>query len=115
MSHSAPSGPINIAALAALLADAAGLSVEGLLERIAEVLTAPTSPAHPAPVPATRFFAVEAWAAANNLGVNAVYQYMRRADPLPHVRQGRRKLVDDELALAWMRRNFGVGTKGAAS
>jgi hypothetical protein len=68
----------------------------------------------PAPSPDPRFFDVAVWAEANSLGINAVYEYLRRErDPLPHIRQGRRKLVDDELAVAWMRRTFGV--RGAAS
>lgn len=58
----------------------------------------------------SHFVAPAAWAEANGFGVNAVYEYLRReVDPLPHVRRGRKYLIDDELAVEWMRRNFGVG------
>ncbi|MHB1324006.1 MAG: hypothetical protein ACYCXZ_06650 [Coriobacteriia bacterium] len=61
------------------------------------------------------FVDVETWATANGIGINATYEYLRREhDPLPHIRQGRRHLVDDELALGWLRRNFGVNTGEAA-
>jgi hypothetical protein len=72
-----------------------------------------SAPTEQAPAPRT-FYTPAAWAEANSLGINAVYEYLRReSDPLPHIRQGRRKLVDDELAVAWMRRTFGA--RGAAS
>jgi len=62
--------------------------------------------------PSSHLVEAKEWAQANALGVNAVYEYMRRErNPLPHVRQGRRKLVDDELAIRWMRREFGVNTE----
>lgn len=60
------------------------------------------------PAPAPHFFPVRAWAVANGLGVNAVYEYIRRErDPLPHISQGRRRLIDDAKAAEWLRRNFG--------
>lgn len=62
------------------------------------------------PAPASRFFTVKEWARANRLGENTVYEFCRRQrDPLPHIMSGRRrKLIDDELAVEWMRRNLGV-------
>ena len=51
------------------------------------------------------------WSSHHNLGINAVYGYLRREqDPLPHIRQGRDYRIDDALAVAWMRREFGVNT-----
>ena len=62
-------------------------------------------------MPTCHFVRPDAWSSANGVGINAVYGYLRRAhDPLPHVRQGRNYLIDDELAIQWMRRNFGVNT-----
>jgi hypothetical protein len=53
-----------------------------------------------------------AWAAANGYGLKAVREFMHRTDdPMPHVRKGSDYLVDDELAVAWVRRNFGVGVE----
>jgi len=62
------------------------------------------------PAPASRFFTVKEWARANRLGENTVYEFCRRQrDPLPHIVCGnRRKLIDDELAVEWVRRNFGA-------
>lgn len=60
--------------------------------------------------PASHFSPVRDWAAENGFGINDVYGFVRREeDPMPHIRRGRRRLIDDELAVAWVRRNFGVG------
>jgi len=68
----------------------------------------------PAPSPDPAFFEVSAWAEANSLGINAVYEYLRiERDPLPHIRQGRRKLIDDAAAVEWMRCRFGIGVQSA--
>lgn len=56
------------------------------------------------------FIPVKEWAEANSLGINRVYGYLRREqDPLPHIIKGTERLIDDELAVEWIRRNFGVG------
>ena len=53
------------------------------------------------------------WAKANGYGINTVYEYLRREkDPMPHVLKGGDKMIDCELALQWLRRNFGVNTEG---
>ena len=60
--------------------------------------------------PRPRVFGVKAWANANNLGENTVRAWCRRTnDPFPHIRNGVHILIDDELAIGWMRRNLGVG------
>lgn len=56
------------------------------------------------------FFDVEPWAKAQKLGSNYVYECCRRqANPMPHIRRGRRYLVDHEFAIPWLRRELGVG------
>lgn len=65
------------------------------------------------PVPA-HFCDVATWARANNVGIDFTYECLRREiDPLPHLRIGRKYVVDDELAVAWLRRNYGVGADTA--
>ena len=60
--------------------------------------------------PEAVFFDAEPWAIAQHLGVNFVYECCRReADPMPHLRRGRRYLIDHVPAVAWLRREFGVG------
>jgi len=59
---------------------------------------------------ADHFVEVAEWADANRIGINAVYEALRReVDPMPHLRIGRKRLVDDELAVKWWRRHYGVG------
>lgn len=58
----------------------------------------------------SHFVEPEVWSKANGVGINSLREYLRREiDPMPHVRMGRKYLVDDALAVDWMRRNFGVG------
>ena len=61
------------------------------------------------PQPAVHFVKPEEWATANRHGIELVRTWLRREnDPLPHTRKGSDYLVDDELAVAWVRRHFGV-------
>jgi hypothetical protein len=72
-----------------------------------EKLAPETLPAAP-----RTFYTPAEWARANRLGINHVYEYLRiERDPLPHIRQGRRKLIDDAAAVEWMRRRFGAGAE----
>lgn len=51
-----------------------------------------------------------AWAEVNKIGEGVAYEYCRREiDPMPHIKQGVRILVEPEAAVAWLRRKFGVG------
>jgi hypothetical protein len=51
------------------------------------------------------------WAQANGYGLRTVYDFLRREeDPIPHVRKGGDYLIDDELAVDWVRKHFGVNT-----
>lgn len=60
----------------------------------------------------TDFVNVDDYAEANGMGINEVYQYLRRSeDPLPHIKRGRRKQIDVALARNWMRRHFGVNVE----
>lgn len=62
------------------------------------------------PAPTCHFVKPEAWAAANGYGVKAVREFLHREDdPIPHVRKGTDYLIDDELAVEWVRSHFGVG------
>lgn len=63
----------------------------------------------------SHFVKVETWAAANGIGVNSVYEFCRhKTDPIPHLRIGTKILIDNELAVVWMRQTFGRGTEAAA-
>jgi hypothetical protein len=64
----------------------------------------------PKAAPMPQFFEVKEWAQANRLGVNAVYEFCRiKRDPIPHIRRGRKILIDDHAAQVWIRRRFGRG------
>lgn len=66
--------------------------------------------ARPKPHPASDLFPLLEWAAANGIGEGAAYEFCRREDdPMPHVRQGTRILVEPDAALPWLTRTFGVG------
>ncbi len=55
-------------------------------------------------------FELLAWAEVNRIGENTAYEFCRRTnDPMPHIKQGARYLVEPEPAIAWLRRKFGVG------
>jgi hypothetical protein len=55
-------------------------------------------------------FELLVWAEANRIGENTAYEYCRREiDPMPHIKQGVRILVEPEPALLWLRRKFGIG------
>lgn len=65
--------------------------------------------------PSPHFVKPELWAKTNGIGLNAVYEYLRReVDPLPHLKRGSDYHIDDQRAIEWMRRNFGVNTGGDA-
>ena len=67
------------------------------------------------PQPAKEIYALGVWAKANGIGLNTAYEYCRRTiDPLPHIKQGTRYLVEPGPALAWMRRKFGIGYQDVA-
>lgn len=55
-------------------------------------------------------FELLAWAEANRIGENVAYEFCRRTnDPMPHIKQGNRYLVEPEPARNWIVRKFGVG------
>ena len=62
------------------------------------------------PDPSPALFPLLEWAAANSIGEKAAYEYCRReSDPMPHIKQGTRILVEPDAALQWLTRTFGVG------
>jgi hypothetical protein len=64
-------------------------------------------------LPVSDLYELQDWAKANRIGENAAYEYCRREiDPMPHIKQGVRYLVEPGPASEWIRRKFGVGYGG---
>lgn len=70
----------------------------------------PAQPDACAAITAGHFFEPEAWAQANHIGISLIRAGLRRENnPIPHLRIGRKYLIDDALAVEWFRRELGVG------